>query len=579
MVIEEIQNNYLRLNDYQAVTRHFPNSTFDSKQKSFIVLDFYGRPYENEQIQTNLANIISRIESRDYHKNLPREATITNQDHSKDQSKYDILEELAKELGIENSGKKDIIGNKLTSVVLPQQVKLEFPDKAQITLYPRGLVCPTCSYYILHEDLSKHKSLSCHACGKDILRQISNLFFCTRCSRQEEIIPNFKEPKDGPRFRCTEIDCNGHLNLKLERSLSHSRWICDKTGNKFRVIHSCPSCARWSGIKDPAYMKIVRTSESYMKPITFNTVYVSGNLEFSLKNANAAWMLSQAQSEIVDVLNEYGINDVQLIDDVESFTVVYGYASYGDEVRIKTFKRKNRDTGIFEYPGYTIMSKGKAILILLNKEKICEVILRDLLNETYDGLTRNTNETVKDHLKKLHEDPSTIYSWLAELTKNAMIKRTLTSSANTSLFKLLHSIEHVLVHQASLSTGLGESTFNGKVLVDDCSVLIYENSQVEAGGVEYLAHHLLDKWISGAVKHVRDCRYECSEGCVKCLYIQDPMCHPLLPREIPDTYMLPNSLLSRKLLVDFWGLSNIVTVLDRKSHLVDPNYTNDEEDD
>lgn len=106
----------------------------------------------------------------------------------------------------------------------------------------------------------------------------------------------------------------------------------------------------------------------------------------------------------------------------------------------------------------------------------------------------------------------------------------------------------------------------GKVLVDDYAILIYERAQVEAGGVEYIVRHdqMLTSWLSDAVRYVRDCRYECSEGCVKCLYIQDPLCHPILPREMPNTYLIPNELLSRKLLVDFWGLKDIAPVTEEQ---------------
>ncbi|UVS69303.1 DUF1998 domain-containing protein [Nitrososphaera viennensis] len=584
MAIEETTKNYLRLTDWQAVTKRFPSSTFDSEQKSFRVMAFIGRTYENEQIQRNLANIISRIESRNSGISIQRRSSMTGQPSGP--TRTNVLEELAEELGIDTAGGEDsssTLVQKLPSLVLPQQVKLILPDEAKIMLYPRGLRCSTCSYYILQVDMGKHTTLQCPGCGKDKLRQISNLFFCKKCGNQHEITPPFTEPeRDGPRFRCTKDGCacagTGHLKLKLERPLSRSKWICDKTGNEVsRVIYSCPSCARWTGVRDPAHMKLVSTTESYMKPMTFSTVYVSGNLEFSLENAVPTWTLNEAPSDVGQTIREYGIRDVHLIDDIESFTVVYGYAPYGDEVQPKTFKYRNPDTRTFEYHAYTTMSKGKAILVLLDKGRVCRVVLEDLAKEGADEYTRNM---AKEYLKTVNEDPAAAYTWLAGLTRNVMTAHTATPAANTSLFKLLHSVEHALTHHASLRTGLDESTFVGKVLVDDCAVLIYERAQVEAGGVEYLARHLLAPWISGAVRHVRDCRYECAEGCVKCLYIQDPMCHPLLPREIPDTYLLPNALLSRKLLVDFWGLVGIATVVEKKVTDFDvPSDTDGEEED
>jgi hypothetical protein len=559
VALEDTTKSYLNLTDWQAVTKRFPAATFDSQQKSFKVLAFIGRTFENPEIQRNLANIISRIESQNSGLSIQRRSTSGNQVNAN--AKGSVLDELAAELGIQSGSDDSPVVHRAPSLVLPHQVKLVFPDEAKIMLYPRGLRCATCNYYILHVDMSRHTTLECPGCGKDKLRQISNLFFCKKCGNQHEITPPFTEPeKDGPRFRCTEEGCSGHLKLKLERPLSRSKWLCDRTNNEIsRVFYSCPSCARWTGLRDPAHMKLVSTTESYMKPLTYSTVYMSGNLEFSLDNAAPEWTLSQAPPEVAEALNEYGVRDVQLIDDIESCKVVYGYTPYGDDVQAKMFKYRNPETRTFEYHAYATMSKGKGILVLLDKQRVSKVVLGQLAS---DGVGEHMRNAANDYIDRLEEDPASAYAWVAGVTRNAMTANS-GSSVSAPLFRLLHSVEHALTHQASLRTGLDESTFVGKVLLDDCTILIYERAQVEAGGVEYLAKHLLSQWISEAVKHVRDCRYECAAGCVKCLFIQDPMCHPLLPREIPDTYLLPNSQLSRKMLVDFWGLTGIAAVIEK----------------
>lgn len=446
MAIEESIKRVLDLTDWQAITKKFPGSTFDSEQKSFMVVAFHGRPYENEQIQRNIANIISRIEARVSSLSIQRrpQGTSATSNPSPATSAANIIDELAAEYGAVASSSTNAINNDQAPLyVIPDQVKLISPSEAKVMLYPRGLRCPRCDYYIIHTDMSKHRSLDCPRCGKDRLRQISNLFFCLKCGSQHEITPRFTEPeKDGPIFRCTEPGgCDGHLLLKLERPLSKSRWVCDKTGTEVdRVVYSCPTCARWTGVRDPAFMKLVSTTESYMKPLTLSTVYVSGNLEFSLGNFSPSWSLKKVPKEIRDIMSGYGIRDMQVIDDIESFTVVYGYTSYGADALPKTFKRRNQETRQYEYPAYMTRSKGKGLLILLDKERAAKVALEELAAEARIDGNDHFLRTVRQYLDELEDDSATAYAWLAGATKDVITAHQTTPRTRTALFKLLHSV-------------------------------------------------------------------------------------------------------------------------------------------
>jgi len=205
-------------------------------------------------------------------------------------------------------------------------------------------------------------------------------------------------------------------------------------------------------------------------------------------------------------------------------------------------------------------SQGKGLVVQLDKERIAEVVLEDIirrLERTNPGSA--ILKDVRAQLKILREGSKlavdSVYSWISNQTKEYLTSAPISElKYSVPLFTLLHSIEHALTYQASLRTGLEESAFVGKVLIDDCALLIFEREQVEAGGVEYLAYDLLTRWLNESMKRVRDCRYQCYDGCVTCLYIRDPLCHPFFPSEVPNAYIFPNYLLSRTLLLKFWGI-------------------------
>jgi hypothetical protein len=394
------------------------------------------------------------------------------------------------------------------------------------------------------------------------MRQMSLLFFCDRCGEQLEIVPVSKDPdKDGPDFSCDEPGCKDVLHLHMGRKLADMSWVCGTTHtNLGQVRYSCRYCSDFAN-KQFKRMEIVPTTKAYLRPMTSAFVYFGDNRSTAISEEDIVWRLSAAGGQYGqqrETLAEFGISDVNAIETVESVLAVYGYSPYGDDVKVRFFKQKSRDTGQFEYKSFITKTKGKGLVVELDKAKVCQIVLDNMSNRAMGGqIERETADRIGEYATQLKSgsgNADEIYAWLSQNSKAVLNEDPRTHSIFLDLFRLLHSIEHLLTYQAAIVTGLEESSFNGMVMIDRCAILVYERANVEAGGIDYIYKEKLPEWINECVSWVRDCKYDCRDGCVKCLFIKDPMCHPFWPTEVDSSYIPPNSLLGRTLVNAFWGL-------------------------
>lgn len=559
---QERQASRMSPTSWQAITKYFPAATFDSKQKSWMTLYLSGMTEQHETLQRTLANIISRIEIRNLESKVSRDAKDSKPAELDDS--ISAFEALAQEYGFNERLKVNYEEQVPTGMVPPEQVRLIRPDEAKIIFYPRGLKCDKCGYYSVHTDLSTLRALDCPKCKDSKLRQLSVLFYCKKCAHQHEVTPKGKEPdKDGPVFKCQQHkNCNGDLLLQTGKRLTDWAWICSKTKEKVDdVYYLCRFCSDFANGKF-VRMKLVPSTQTYLRPMTYASVYFGDRRVPKIDESEVYWSFSRSSytDEHKKTIHGLGIDDIKIIENVQSVMAVYGYTTYEPNAKVKFFKRRNPDTNQFEYRAYMIKSEGKAMLVMLNKRRVAQTVLESLVEklertESTGSMVREAKALLAELQNANEERVNEIYQWIIDLTK-----RTLASGSDeqmkmhADLFKLLHSIEHGLTYQAALLTGLEESSFGGMVMIDACSILVYECEYVGAGGVDYIAKEYLLDWIRETIAYIRDCRYDCTDGCVKCLYIRDPMCHPFWPKEVDNVYIYPNSLLSRALCLKFLGL-------------------------
>ncbi len=539
---------------WSSVNTRFPNTTFDAFQKSWIVKKFFGIEHADDKLKQMVSDNISKIQAS-------RFGISTNKNSNK--SAETAIAGLAKELGIavEKSENRES-----KSLVLPEAIHLIEPTEASVDIFPKGLWCPNCNFYGIYQDFSKLENLICPNCKNGSLEQRSNIFVCPNCGRQEQMMPPFEKIENAkPTFDCPDDKCDGKLFLEIGNPLSRSTWFCSRTKEeKQRLFRPCPNCSRYRGIRDIIHMGLFFTSASYFKPQKISAVFDKDESDFLPSNAMGEWSLSDTSANRREQVLKFGIDNVQIIDEVNAVDIVYGYSTYGNNATPNFFNTTDSKSGRTVYDAYINKTKGRGLLISLNRETVCRAVLNNL--EKNAGQDNNSNQITKirELRDKLSKDVSATYKTLAEEQISQIVSRVISKKIDAPLIRLLHSFEHALTFQAPLSTGLEETSFQSKIFLKDCAVLIYERDEVEAGGVEFLCKNLLLDWLSDARKHVIECRYSCSDGCATCLFIQDPLCHPLMNTEVQGTYMLPNSLLSRELLVDFWGLREVVPIINKR---------------
>lgn len=556
-MMEDKQQARMTPSEWLAITKYFPQATFDADQKSWIVKDFYGIEKDHPQLQKAIARIISR----NVLKNMEEKAARYNPGVKSEspQPGKSAFDELEREYGFSSGGEeeKEVEEGPVESgVVMAEQVKLLLPTEAKVKHYPRGLRCDKCEHYEIPKDPGKI-SLTCRKCKVGRMRQISLLFFCDRCGEQLEIVPVGKDPdKDGPEFGCDEAGCRETLHLHMGKKLTEMSWVCNTHGERDQVRYSCRYCSDFANSKFKR-MEIVPTTKSYLRPMTSAFVYFGDNKSTVISDEDIVWKLSAAggqYSQQRDTLAEFGIVDVSAIDTVESVLAVYGYSPYGDDVKVRFFKEKSRETSQFEYKALITQTKGKGLVVELDKAKVSHTVLSSMNKSSVNEETAQKIEEYSIQLTEGNGEIDEIYAWLAQNAKDALNTDPRGQSPFLDLFRLLHSIEHLLTYQAAIVTGLEESSFNGMVMIDKCAVLVYERANVEAGGIDYIYKEKLPELINESISWIRDCKYDCRDGCVKCLFIKDPMCHPFWPTEVDSSYIPPNSLLGRAILNAFWGL-------------------------
>lgn len=308
-------------------------------------------------------------------------------------------------------------------------------------------------------------------------------------------------------------------------------------------------------------MKVPYTSASNFKPEKISAVFDKDSEEFEPSNAVGEWSLGDTSPNTRESLTRFGISDIKIIEEINAIDIVYGYKTQGAEAKHNFFDSTDPKIGRTTYDAYITKTQGKGMLVSLNKESVAKVVLEHLQKKAEKNNNKRELKMVLDLKHDLSRDVAAKYKTLAKAQISEISDSVISKSLDIPLLRLLHSFEHALVYQAPLSTGLEETSFQSKIFLLDCAVLIYERNEVEAGGVEFLCKNLLLDWLTDVRRHVLDCRYSCSEGCVSCLFIQDPLCHPLANTEIEGTYILPNSILSREMLIDFWNLRSVAPII------------------
>ncbi len=252
-----------------------------------------------------------------------------------------------------------------------------------------------------------------------------------------------------------------------------------------------------------------------------------------------------------DDLGSLGFADVRVIEDFPVQTFVYGYTRGGreeNEARINAFSQSASDGD--GTPIFVDTSETEAVQFDLDPGR---VLLWLALNipATSDPSAVNgaitlpeitdRSETALEHARSEIDSLTTDEQWAFLLNHLAPVERygrfqtdlddDVEGQVTEYVFKLVHTLSHVLLKQASTISGFDRTNLSEFLFPRALSVVIYANNREEfnIGGMHTMVEQQLDNLLGQAETHGNDCVYDpvCSQrggACLSCLHVSEISC-------------------------------------------------------
>lgn len=251
------------------------------------------------------------------------------------------------------------------------------------------------------------------------------------------------------------------------------------------------------------------------------------------------------------VLDRVGIDSVHVIEDFPVQTFVYGYSRGSreeDEARLNAFSQNQSDGD--GTPIFVDTSETEAVQVDLDT---ADVLLWLAINvpETSDpDRTRGpvTLPTVEDQSSAAIDRARNAIDELTTAEQRAFLLNhlapvedygrfeldtgeDLSGQVTEYVFKLLHTMSHILLKQASTISGFDRTNLSEFLFPRALSVVVYANNRAEfnIGGMNTMVEQQLDNLLGQAEARGNDCVYDpvCSQrggACLSCLHVSEISC-------------------------------------------------------
>lgn len=371
-------------------------------------------------------------------------------------------------------------------VIDASRVEIREPGTGVLSLWPPTFFCSNCrTFYSVHDGAVAR----CFECGGHQFEQPALIHVCRRCSRYQQLIPprHLARPDSRGFFVCEKCG-KGKIRLFVKhRKISESVWQCSTCGAGDRVHAYCQHAI--ASQQQTQLMDLALTTQEPIKPAVISRVYV-GNMRIEdVISGNeldpyelAERVLSRDELRYLEEVFHIDAQNLMLLNNVTAVICTYGYSTGRDAI-VRPFEEYAAKGR--RYKAYAAKNEGSAILVKI---------------KSYEG----------------------------------------------NRFTFLHTAEHALTKACHLLAGVQEGEFMGKVLEENNMIVIYEASGSEQGGLEHVFKHRLQQLFPEALRIMFTCKYACGSACPSCVYVRDPLCHP-----IPG-FFIPNSNLDRHLVLKKW---------------------------
>lgn len=223
-----------------------------------------------------------------------------------------------------------------------------------------------------------------------------------------------------------------------------------------------------------------------------------------------------------DIAKMYGFKDIRACDKIPFASCSYGYTrvktDYEEGVQLRAFKEeKNGRKNI-----YATRMNTEGIMFEFDRRRILQWLMaNDYINKE-DAPDLDSDEEIKlwfiNHIKPEEIRP---FSTIDDTT----------SPETYYVYRLIHSIAHLLIRAASDIGGLGKDSLSEYIFPGIPAILIYvQNSQgFNLGSLFNTFEACFDKWLVRADKSAQKCVFDpiCIErhkACTGCLFLNEVSC-------------------------------------------------------
>lgn len=222
------------------------------------------------------------------------------------------------------------------------------------------------------------------------------------------------------------------------------------------------------------------------------------------------------------IAHKLGISDIQACDGIPFVACSYGYtrveSEYGEGVQLHALKE--------EEPGrknvYATKMTTEGVLFEFDRKRILEWLLKNEYLAKEECPDMSSEEEIK--LWFINNIKPSCISPFSNIEEH-------TSKTTYYVYRLIHTISHLLVRAAATIGGLGKDSISEYIFVGVPAVLLYcQNSQgFNLGSLRNTFEAYLDAWLNEAKKAAQKCIFDpvCMEkkqACSGCLFLNEVSC-------------------------------------------------------
>ncbi|AEN07746.1 hypothetical protein Halar_0504 (plasmid) [halophilic archaeon DL31] len=253
-----------------------------------------------------------------------------------------------------------------------------------------------------------------------------------------------------------------------------------------------------------------------------------------------------------DDLGRLGFRDVRVIEDFPVQTFVYGYTRGGreeDEARLNAFSQNASsgdgtpifvDTSETEATQFDLDPARVLLWLAINIPGTSDqnavrgrITLPEVLEDPSEADIERAQATIDDLSEAEqwafllnHLDPVDQYGRF-----ETALDDTVEGQVTEYVFKLLHTLSHILLKQASTISGFNRTNLSEFLFPRALSLVIYTNNREEfnIGGMTTMVEQQLDDLLGQAKAHGNECMMDpvCSQrdgACLSCLHVSEISC-------------------------------------------------------